>query len=106
MFFLMKSIAERWYENWYLSLQEIRLPTKKSDKIILTNFTYFLKRLGETTGYENCTIKSYELFVIFYLINIITSDSIPWVPRRAFSTFEPKPLAWSLLAVHKGETWF
>lgn len=77
VFFLMKSIAERWYENWYLSLQEIRLPTKKSYKIILTNFTYFLKRLGETTGYENCTIKSYELFVIFYLINIITSDSIP-----------------------------
>lgn len=77
VFFLMKSIAERWYENWYLFLQEIRLPTKKSDKIILTNFTYFLKRLGETTGYENCTIKSCELFVISYLINIITSDSIP-----------------------------
>ena len=36
----MKSIAERWYENWYLSFQEIRLPTKKSDKIILINFTF------------------------------------------------------------------
>lgn len=40
VFFLMKSIAERWYENWYLSLQEIRLPTKKSDKIILTLRTF------------------------------------------------------------------